>query len=283
MSATQTSISKSELDVVVRKMTFPYEDVKTPWFFDGNSLKSTLFAALSSTFPPGEAEFIASVRLFRDQIKDEKLLDEIRAFIGQEAHHSLQHKKANETLRDIGLDAVKLEKILERQIEELKSKNSPKVRLAFTCGAEHLTAIMADHFLNNPQWMEGLEEPVKDLLMWHAVEEIEHKSVAYDTYMEAVGDKQLLNRTIVIMTIMFSTRISVYMAMLLWQNRKVPSFREIRDFGKFMFGKKGLVSSIRKPYMEYFRKDFHPWDHQNQDLVDAWKAMLTDEQKAMAS
>ena len=67
-----------------RHMSMPFEQLDTPYFFDNNALLSAFFAALSSTFPAGEGEFIASVRQYRDKIKSPKLKEEIRGFIGQE-------------------------------------------------------------------------------------------------------------------------------------------------------------------------------------------------------
>ena len=103
-----------KVDIKPRRMSFPFKDIKDRFFYKGNSVISAFGAALSSTFPPGEAEFIASVRLYRDKVKDEKLQQQIRGFIGQEGHHSHQHKQANLVLKELGIDAVRLEKHLEK-------------------------------------------------------------------------------------------------------------------------------------------------------------------------
>ena len=107
-----------KVDIKPRRMSFPFETVKQRFFFKNNSVISAFAAALSSTFPPGESEFIASVRLYRDRVTDEKLKQQIRGFIGQEGHHSHQHKRANEALKELGLDAVRLEKHLEKDIKK---------------------------------------------------------------------------------------------------------------------------------------------------------------------
>ena len=263
------------VEVKPRHMSFPFKRVENQFFFDNNSLLSTFFASLSSTFPPGEAEFIASVRLYKDQVTEPNLSEQIRGFIGQEAHHSLQHKRANEVLRDLGLDAVALEKKLERDIAEVhKRKGTPKFRLALTVGLEHLTANMAEHVLNNPEVLDPLEEPIRDLLYWHAVEEIEHKAVAFDVYMQCEGDRKHLRKVLRMITVLFSVRITMYMVGMLWQNRTLPNWRDIKGFWRFMIGNKqkpGLLRSIRKPYMDYFKPDFHPWDHANEHLITKWK------------
>ena len=67
-----------------------------------------------------------------------------------------------------------------------------------TVGMEHLTAIMAEHILTTPEALEPLDETVKELLYWHAVEEIEHKAVAFDVYREHVNDEFMRKRVMVI-------------------------------------------------------------------------------------
>ncbi len=273
-----TSITHTPADVAIkpRKMQFPFGEIKDRFFFAGNSLLSVFFGALSSTFPPGEAEFIASVRNYRDRVTDPVLKEQIRGFIGQEGHHSHQHKQINEVLRNLGIDAVRLEKHLERDLQKFTSRKfaTPKLRLAMTVGMEHMTAIMAEFVLKNPEVLEPLEDSVKDLLYWHAVEEIEHKAVAFDVYMQLEGDRQYLRRVLKFEFWMFTVRIACYMMALLWWSRKMPSWSDIKGFWKFMYGEKGMVTNIRQSYRDYFREDFHPWDHDNRDLIEKWQTQL---------
>ena len=268
-----TSELGGKVDIKPRRMSFPFKNMHDRFFYKGNSVISVFGAALSSTFPPGEAEFIASVRLYRDKVKDDQLLQQIRGFIGQEGHHSHQHKRANQILSDLGLDAVRLEKHLEKDIKKYIGRKhvTPKFRLAMTVGMEHITAIMAEFILNNPEVLEPMEESARELLYWHAVEEIEHKAVAFDVFMLCENDQKYLRRVLRLVTALFSIRIFFYMTALLWWSRTMPSWQEIKGFYRFLWGKKGVVTSIRKPYRDYFKDGFHPWDHANQELVDKWK------------
>ncbi|MCG8313602.1 MAG: metal-dependent hydrolase [Pseudomonadales bacterium] len=274
MNAPFNAVKTTPVDVKPRRMSFPFQNVKTKYFFDDNPILSAFWAALSSTFPPGEAEFIESVRLYRDQIEDEKLLEQVRGFIGQEGHHSHQHEKINRHLKALGFDAVRLEKHLEKDIEKFIAdgyRSHPKVRLAMTAGMEHITAIMSEFILNNPEVLEPLQETMRELIYWHAVEEIEHKAVAFDVYQQCVGNEDLRRRTLRIATLMFSLRITAYTIALLWWSKSLPSFKDIRGAFSFMFGKKGMIRNIRKPYMAYFKEGFHPWDSDNRDLIEKWK------------
>jgi predicted metal-dependent hydrolase len=266
-----------KVDIQPRHMSFPFTEVKEKFFFGGNPLLTVFAGALSSTFPPGESEFIESVRNYRDQVTDETLRQQIKGFIGQEGHHSHQHKQANLALTELGIDAVRLEKHLEKDIKKFTKRKhaTPKFRLAMTVGMEHLTAIMAEHVLTTPEALGPLNETVQELLYWHAVEEIEHKAVAFDVYMLCENDQKYLRRVLRLVTVLFSIRIACYMVALLFWARKMPSWKDVKGFSAFMFGKKfGLLPSIRSNYKDYFKEGFHPWDHANQELVELWKEKM---------
>ena len=232
---------------------------------------------LAEIFPPGESEFIESVRNYRDQVTDETLKQQIKGFIGQEGHHSHQHKQANIALTELGIDAVRLERHLERDLKKYTARKyvTPKFRLAMTVGMEHLTAIMAEHVLTTPESLGPLNETVQELLYWHAVEEIEHKAVAFDVFMLCENDQKYLRRVLRLVSFLFTVRIACYMVALLFWARKMPSWKDIKGFGSFMFNKKtGLIPGIRSNYKDYFKEGFHPWDHANQELVDMWKEKM---------
>lgn len=275
---TQTSTnSNTQIEIQPRHMSFPFSEMKDKFFFGGNSLLTVFAGALSSTFPPGEAEFIESVRLYRDQVTDETLRQQIKGFIGQEGHHSHQHKQANLALTELGIDAVRLEKHLEKDIKKFTSRkySTPKFRLAMTVGMEHLTAIMAEHVLTTPEALGSLDKTVQELLHWHAVEEIEHKAVAFDVYMLCENDQKYLRRILRLVSVLFSLRIACYMVALLVWARKMPSWKDVKGFASFMFNKQtGLIPGIRSNYKDYFKPGFHPWDHANQELVDMWKEKM---------
>lgn len=271
MSNANQYVSEMPVDIKPRRMNFPFRQTKRRFFFDDNSVKSVYWAALSATFPAGEKEFIDSVRLYKDKVDDPKLQEQVKGFIGQEGHHSGQHMQMNKQLRDLGLDAVRLEKHLERDIKKFVPTRPDRVRLALTVGMEHITAIMADHALNHPETFDGMDDTIRELLLWHAVEEIEHKAVAFDVFMTCEGDRKLLHKCLKLATRLFVVRISCYMVGLLWWSKTLPRWRHIKSFYRMLYSESGVITKIRAPYKDYFREDFHPWDHQNQSLVESWK------------
>ena len=266
------SPSKTPMDVLPRHMEFPYAQMQTKDFFDNNCLKSAYMAAMSATFPAGEGEFIKSVRMFRDQVEDEDLKQQIKGFIGQEAHHSLQHKRFNEALRAKGYDAVRLEGVFEEDLEWSIKRRKDKERLGFTVCVEHMTAVLAYDFLTNPERMNGMDPSIKPLMLWHAVEELEHKSVAFDLYMQVVGNRTFLHRAMRIAMVLLSYRFMKYTVKLLWWAKRRPSWREMKGFWKFLYGKGGLMRAMAPQMKDFFRDDFHPWDQDDTALIEKWKA-----------
>lgn len=267
---TITTTNKPEIRA--RKMKFNFDDIKTANYWAVNSVISSYFAAMSATFPPGEKEFIESVRLFKDRIQDPTLQKEIKEFIGQEGQHSHQHRQINEAFDQQGWDTAKIEAKLKSKIAWLNKYLSPESRLARTVCFEHITAIMSEYILENQDVLDDLPESLKSLFLWHTVEEIEHKSVAFDVYETLVDDRTALRRHMALVTIDFTLTMMYYQALAHISARSIPSWKDVKGAWTFFFGKKGMISNMRKPYLDFYRKDFHPWDEDNSDLVAAWKA-----------
>ena len=259
------------LDVSPRKVSFPFTAIKNKYFFNGNSIKTCFLAGLSSTFPPGESEFIESVRNYRDKIDNPNLAKQVKGFIGQEGHHSHQHKKINQALFDLGFDAPALEAQMSKIIEKRVKSLNPKTRLAITVCMEHLTAILAEYILETPEVFDGLEEPARQLMFWHAVEEIEHKAVAFDVYMECEGDRALLQKVMKFAIKIFFWRMFTFTLKLLWQNKKIPSWSEIKEFKQFLYGEIGLITQLKAPFKTFAEPDFHPWQTNSLKLIDKWE------------
>jgi predicted metal-dependent hydrolase len=141
---------------------------------------------LSATFPLGEAFFVESVRAYRDGAPP-KLAEEIKSFTTQEAIHSREHDAFNRRAANSGCDLTELEAQVAKRLAVTKHKPAI-VSLAATMALEHFTAILAHELLADRRHLEGAEQEAADLWRWHAVEEIEHKGVAYDTWLHATRD-----------------------------------------------------------------------------------------------
>jgi len=243
------------------------------WFAD-HPFKTAWFNAMSITFPLGEKFFIDSVRYYADEIDDPKLMEDIRGFCGQEGFHRREHDRYNRTLCELrGYDLDYLENRLEKNIALATKFMSPLEQLAMTAALEHITAIMAESSLSEGSpMMKVTDMAMKDLWDWHAAEEMEHKSVAFDVYRAVGGTEKLRRRMMRQATFFLLVDVLVGLVHMLRRDRKMWSFRLWAQGWKFLFFQNGIVRRVWPAYREYFREGFHPWQRDTRDLLAAWKA-----------
>jgi predicted metal-dependent hydrolase len=267
--------SLSKLEIQPRRVRFDYADINRPDFHENNAVTSAFWVGLSATFPLGEAEFIHSVRAFEDQISDPKLQQEVRDFAQQEAHHGMQHKKINNQFDACGYNTGKIQKMMEEKLKERAEKWSWEKRLMRTVAAEHFTAVMAHYALTHPQNMDTVPDSFRDLFMWHSIEEVEHKSVAFDVYQHCVGDMSKLRRHYAHFAfIEFPFNLIMITRFLLKDMGHKSTWSERKGMWSFLFGKGGMISSVKRMYLDFLKKGFHPWQHDNSELVGEWKQKL---------
>ncbi|MEK9720496.1 MAG: metal-dependent hydrolase, partial [Quisquiliibacterium sp.] len=224
--------------------------------------------ALSLLFPSGEKFFIDAVRAYRERIEDPQLASQVRAFIGQEGWHRSVHADYNAWLESFGLPASELDARSARKIALIKGKLPPRGWLAATVCLEHFTAIMARDLLSDPSLTAGMHPSMRQLWTWHALEELEHKAVAFDVY-KAIGGK-------------YSTRVKAML--FVSANFAIDTLRNLfallRAEGKlwspglwwrglgFLFGRTpGVFWRTLPGWIAFFRPGFHPWDDDDRALI----------------
>jgi predicted metal-dependent hydrolase len=162
-------------------LTYPDGGGLPRHYMSGDLVMSHVVTNLSAMFPEGEDFFVRSVRHYRDRISDPELKKRVAGFIGQEAMHGREHRTFNERLGELGYPTRLVDRSVKRVLG-LGERVLPKsVQLAITAALEHYTATLAEVLLTDPEVREmmGVDE-VRSLFLWHALEESEHKSVAYD-------------------------------------------------------------------------------------------------------
>jgi uncharacterized protein len=240
--------------------------------------------AMSIFFPEGERYFIHTVRHYRDRISDPDLQAAVTAFIGQEAMHGREHEHYNRLLAQAGLPAKELEAHAARFLDLLKAKLPAAAQLSVTIAQEHFTAIMAQLVLTDPRLTAGADSRLSALWHWHALEEIEHKAVAFDVYEAVMGRGAkayaLRSGSMLLTTAGFLGLVLYYQQQLL---KADPLVRRGLGFGKFldfMFGSQGLLPRLALPWLAYFRPGFHPWDHDNRHLLTQMNALVAQTQRS---
>ena len=260
------------MNLEVRNIRFELSEQLSKDWLDNDPFKTAFFNALSMTFPDGERFFIDSVRHYKDEVKDPKLKKEMSGFFGQEGMHSREHLTYNKALCDLrGYNQEKMEGRTKNMVRLGHKKMSPVGHLAATCGVENITAIFADKVLNG--WMlSEVDSQMRSLWKWHAAEELEHKSVAFDVYIDIGGNYKVRKLTLRMFTIHFLWNLLANTAYMLRKDKKLWKWSTLKSGFKFLFAKGGVLREFRADYLTYFDPDFHPWDDDNRHLLQSWKA-----------
>src|SRR6478752_4955478 len=176
--------------IPTRRISF--EDVPRHFAADGDLIASHVAASLSAVFPDGEDFFVRSVRTFRDQITDPELKRQVAGFIGQEAVHGREHRAFNDRLDQLGYPTKRFERFTKQGLAIRERLLSPTSNLAATAALEHFTATLAELVLSSEETRSLFgHDAVKNLFLWHALEESEHKAVAFDVYKAAGGSERV--------------------------------------------------------------------------------------------
>lgn len=258
------ALVKYHVDPVVRSnLNFKLSEIPRFWF-GGDPFKTRMFDALSLTFPDGERYFIESVRLFRDQITDPDLKSRVADFIRQEAQHGIAHDKMNQVMKDQGMPVDQFIGVLNKIFKFELTRRSAQYNIAMTAAAEHLTALMADTFYSNKETLKDAHPYVRALLAWHAIEEMEHRDVAFDV-MKQVGNVPEHTRlfTLVLTTVMM-LGFTTYRANIMLKHDGFSAIDRLKLTVKglpWFIGPKGMLTKMHKPYSAWFKKDFHPSQH----------------------
>ncbi|BBY55241.1 metal-dependent hydrolase [Mycobacterium koreense] len=265
----------------VRRMRFRFGDPQpmNHHFVEGDIVYSHLVAVLSAAFPPGEESFIRSVRRFADRVTDPVLKKRVAGFIGQEAVHGQEHRRLNEKLVAMGYPFVRLfmfspQSRRERWVRRLENTVPAYAHLAMTAAAEHYTATLAERVLTREEIQQIPGDPeVMHLLNWHATEELEHKSVAFDVY-RAVGGPEWIR--IGVMALMYAFTIPVVVIGVLMSIATDPRgwrpFKLIRQTYDIFRGP--LVKGLMGELAVYMRRGFHPDDIDTEQIVQTWQQEL---------
>ncbi|MCG8672792.1 MAG: metal-dependent hydrolase [Pseudomonadales bacterium] len=275
MQPKATTKTPDDLTITARSVEFDYLSSmkKNKYWHSNDPVITHFFNALQATFPEGERFFIESARDTRDELPKTQLSDtlkeQIKLFIKQEAFHGREHDAWCEALEELGYKKMPA---YEKELKDMRLWSrkhiAPLTRLSMTAASEHFTASIASIFLyQRPDLLENAAEPFRSLLLYHALEEVEHKAVCYDLYQEAGGGywlRQLgmLSALLDVMRQVSKRHIYMLKEDGLW-NRKNK-----RKARKLIWGPQGLAWALLPKLMRYLRPDFHPWE------TDERKALL---------
>ena len=265
---------EAPVDVTFRRMDFALDAQALPrhWYAQSPSL-THFFNALSGVFPDGEKYFIDSVRAFEGELRDATLKAQVREFTRQEGHHTLHHRHFNRLVEGMGVSMERCADIAKDILNRSRREDSKLMQLAMTAAFEHFTALMGDWLLRQDAAQRSDVAPAAlPLWMWHAVEETEHKAVAFDVYQAMGGSYWLRVHAMLRVTAIFIPRIHQLQIALLLEDPTPISLRDLLHCVKYLYGSGGMIRDILPGYLRYFRRDFHPWQDDNSQLLSVWQA-----------
>jgi uncharacterized protein len=271
MTSTSTNPTPPDLAITVRDLRFGRDTAPRRWWLNGDPVASCWFTALSLTFPRGEAFFIESVKANRADAPPQ-LDAEIRAFVRQEVNHSREHIAFNRAGYDVAAIDARVAKLIAEANEQ-----RPIARLAVTMALEHFTAMFAHDFLANPEHFLKSDEDQAELWRWHAVEEIEHKGVAYDTWLHATREWPAFRRWWVRSLVMLDVSIRFVThrtrdALDLIEQDGIPRGQGRRKLLWYLYGRPGILRRIFPAWLGYFFPGFHPWNTDDRKLIERYES-----------
>ncbi|EJL22496.1 putative metal-dependent hydrolase [Caulobacter sp. AP07] len=267
---TQSSKTPPDLTIQPRDMAFGRDAPSGRWWLGGDPVGTAFYNALSATFPLGERFFMDSVRRYRN-VAPAKLKAQIAGFLAQEAMHTREHIFFNKQIADHGFDIAAMEDRTRARLDYARTR-PPLQQLGATIALEHFTAILAHALLADPRHLEGASDEARAMWRWHAIEEVEHKSVAYDVYMAAAASLPAPRRwTLRVLTMVAATHLlfAVVGSNIadIFTSDGINNGRTWRRLFHFMLVRPGMLRQVMGSYFAYFLPGFHPWQHDNRALV----------------
>ncbi|ADG10127.1 metal-dependent hydrolase [Caulobacter segnis] len=274
-SSTQAKHTPDDLDVAPRDIRFALDSARQGHWLGGDPVGTAVFNALSLTFPDGERMFMDAVKGYRDRLSG-KLAEDARGFIAQEAIHSREHHQLNSLIDRERYPVAEIEETIRGRVKMARDRG-PMGMLISTIALEHFTAMMAEMHARHRDLFATTDPEIEKLWRWHAMEETEHKAVAYDVFLEVTKDWSPAKRYFVrcramaLVTYMFTRNITRYAARLLETDGYTPE-AALKAVKRYVWREPGIFSRGAKTYFAWYRPGFHPWDQDDRAQFADWKA-----------
>ena len=253
-----------------------FDDLPKHFAANGDIVMSHILAVLSSVFPDGEDYFVRAVERARDQVTDPDLRADVEGFIGQEEMHGREHRVLNERLAELGYPTQAIGRYVRWLFANRERIDNERLHLGFTAALEHYTATLAETLLTLPEARAEIgHEGVRSLLMWHALEEAEHKAVAFDVFQAVGGTERMRQATMWITHALFVLETGIWTLISLSMDDEarrnpIQVLRSLWRLRRSPFTSKRAVDQL----LQYTNRGFHPNDRDTKELIAEWRAQL---------
>jgi hypothetical protein len=253
-----------------------FEDLPKHFAKDGDIVMSHVLAVLSSVFPDGEDYFVRSVRAAEAERLTPRLRADLEGFVGQESMHGREHRVLNDRLNEMGYPTAAIGRYVRSQMALRERLQGMRSNLGYTAALEHYTATLAETLLIDPDARAEIgHRGVRSLLLWHALEEAEHKAVAFDVFREMGGSELLRVTTMWITHLTFVVETGAWTAISLARDpdaRRRP-WRVARSLWRLRRSPFLRPRPVRQLF-QYHRRGFHPNDRDTAELIAHWRERL---------
>lgn len=280
MNGSQTTPRPGRPTISSRKRKHDFAAARIPRYWQaGNALATHIADGVNMLFPEGERFFVRSVRHYLDRIQkeDPELASEVKGFFGQEGNHAREHERFFAHMRDQGYEIDEFLEEFTRTLRYLENLSPPALRLASTAAAEHFTAIMARGALGEGALLDSAHPAMRDFLRWHAAEEIEHKSVAFDVLQRVAPSYALRVAGLAMATgfLLYWWQRGTRLLMAQDGMSREDAKAAMAELRKIEGGDRAILRDVfLKGALEYLKPGFHPWDHDDAHLAEQVMAEL---------
>ncbi len=256
-------------EIIVRKVNYPINEQIPRLFWNNRPVKTHFVNALNVLFPEGERWFVRILSKAAKKVGDPKIRKIAKNFAGQEMAHSVEHDKFLSLLKDhYGYDTEVVENALSWLFKTVEEHLPLEVSTSVIAGIEHFTALIGNIALEDEQILDELHPTVKELLRWHAAEEIEHKAAAFDVHA-ALNDSYLLRSAGMVIAALGVYGFITYLIVdLTQQDRKLFTIEALEDAIYLFFGEHQLFPRTFFEFIKYFIPGFHPNDVDDYHLAE---------------
>jgi uncharacterized protein len=253
--------------IEVREMSFEFPKQMEKYWFGNSPFKTHLLNSLTLLLPDIEKYLIFNVNQRLKLIATPELLQAGKAFIGQEAQHSLQHTKFWDNLRASGYKIDLYVRCLKAVLFKLLANPlNNQFNLAISAGIEHITTLFAEFALEE-DFLQTAEPTLKNLFEWHAVEEIEHKSVVFDVLQNSTSSYPVRCLGLVVSHLLVLVFLNLGLVMLLYQDKKLLEQKVWQEMIQFWLTQEKVLFRVLFNALKYCRKNFHPAQSNNLSLL----------------
>jgi len=255
--------------------------------FAGNPRTSHLWNAISVLAPQTEAFLIRAMKRAREDVKDEALRQQADAFLAQEALHTRHHNALNSRLAELGYDLERASAAAERALRRLTDRNDVRGALALVIAGEYAIYVLVRAILEDPALVEPTTTEVRRLLVWHALEEMEHQSVACDVYHHLYGEG-VRHRLLHMRALFKACRVLVDairgIEAILMESEPGSEPAHRRAHSAYLLWSPGLLWRVFSKIPRFFAPGFRHWSNRSDSqLISAAVGRVYDESRLLHS